>query len=317
MSQYSSSSITNFINFITRELENLDRIFISQNFMSFDFLQNVVSTLRSFHSQLTVLVHNLQLPVGEKWLDEYMDETSRIWEACQCLKTGVSAMENYYLSGFNVVTLLDDHRVLNAQVSRRVIRAIDACQREMTALLQENKSSAERKLQTLSLNFKENVLTESRFNKYNGFRGVLYAMSNVTTLLLVILLSGLVYFWPETSFFQLGNYEGNSIFGNKFMVSTSNLHQRILNATSHFGSQPGILVYELNEAKIVMDELKMEIESTIQYQPAIDVHEKVENLRSCFEVLKCGVETMVGQLDDLFDEIVDGRKRLLDMCSHM
>ncbi|KAL8540700.1 hypothetical protein ACS0TY_002074 [Phlomoides rotata] len=304
-----SSSITAFFNFLTNELDNLDHLFLSHNFMSISFLQHVLSSLRSFHSHLTLLVHNLQLPVGEKWLDEYMDETSRLWEACHVLKAGVSTMENYCSSGANLASLLDDHRILDGQLSAQVIRAINGCEREMVALQQENKSIAEIKVQTLSLEFKENVLSESKFNKYNGFREVLYAMRNVSTLLLVILLGGLVYCWPQTSF-HLGDYEGASASNSKFVVSTANLHQRIVNAISHLKSQPGVLVFELQKSRFALDELKMEVEEKT------DIGDKIHNLKSWLGVLQCGAEGIIGQLDDFFDEIVEGRKRLLDMCSH-
>lgn len=185
----------------------------------------------------------------------------------------------------------------------------------MVALQQENKSIAESKVQTLSLKFKENVLSESKFNKYNGFREVLYAMRNVSTLLLVILLSGLVYCWPETSF-RLGDYEGASVSSSNFVVSTANLHQRIVNAISHLRSQPGVLVFELQQSRFALDEMKMEIEEKVQYGSDSDVGDKIQNLKSWFGVLQCGAEGIIGQLDDFFDEIVEGRKRLLDMCSH-
>ncbi|KAL2513921.1 Protein BYPASS related [Forsythia ovata] len=312
----SSTSVSGFYNFLTREVNNLDNLFLSHNFMSIKFLQHVLSSLRSFHSQLTALVHKLHLPVGEKWLDEYMDESKRLWEACHVLKSAVSSLENYYLTGANIASLLDDHPVLNVQLSRQVIRSINGCQREIIALQEDNKSIAQTRMQTLCLGFDEtNVLAESEFNKYNGFRGVLYAMRKVSTLLLSILLSGLVYYLPEVSFSQ-GSFEGNSGFSPAFVVSASTLHQRVMDAMNCMEGPQGILLYELKSAKFAMDDLKVDIESILEYESVDDIHDKVENLKSCFGVLKFGAESIIGQLDDFFDEIVEGRKQLLDICSH-
>lgn len=322
MNHSPSSSVSGFLNFLAREVENLDDLFISHNLMSVNFLQHVLSSLRSFHSHLTLLVQKLQLPVGEKWLDEYMDETSRLWEACLVLKSSLSAMENFYSSASNIPSLLHDRRLLNHQLCTQVVRAINGCQREMTAVQHENRSVAEIKVQTLSLRFKENlVLSEFRLNRYNGFREVLYAMRNVSTLLLLILLSGLVYCWPETSFNQ-GEHDGGggapsaSGSASTLVASTANLHQRVASAIGHVQSQPGILLYELQRSSFAMDELKMEMEGMIQYGVEIDVDDKVDKLKSFLQVLQCGAEGIIGQLDDFFDEIVEGRKKLLDMCSH-
>ncbi|GAA0156540.1 hypothetical protein LIER_38289 [Lithospermum erythrorhizon] len=315
-----STSVNGFYNFLTRSLDNLvTNLSLSQNFMSMQFLQDCISLLQTFHSQLTILVQKLQLPVGEKWLDEYMDESSRLWEACHAIKIAVSSMENFYSAGINLSSSLTDHQIFNPQLSRQVVRAISGCQREISALEEENKGLVETRVDTLAWRLDENNnMRGSKFNGFNGFRGVLYAMRKVTSLILLILFSGLVYCWPDICFNNQENsgFEGDIVFGSGFIVSIARLHQRMVEGINRIGGQPGILVYEFQKTKIVINELRVEFEKATKYEEEIiNIHGKIESLNNCFGMLKCGAENIIGQIDDFFDEIVEDRKKLLDICT--
>lgn len=180
---------------------------------------------------------------------------------------------------------------------------------------EENKSLTETRIQPLSQCLNQTISMESKLNGFSGFRGVLYAMKSVSSLLLMILLCGLAYCWSSSCFHQ-GGYEGHMVFGSGFMVSMAILQQKMAEEIDQIEGQPGILLFEFQQAKVAMQELKVELERRMAgYEAQAVIQEKVDNLKSCFGLLRCGVETLTGQLDDFFDEIVEGRKKLSDMCS--
>ena len=165
----------------------------------------------------------------------------------------------------------------------------------------------------------------SKLNAFNGFRGVLHAVKNISSLLLMILLCGLVYCWPESIFHGsngIGNEEDQhqrTMFSSSFIASMERLKQRVANEIERVDVQPvGILLFEFREAKAAMEGLKVELEKGLEEddEEEVEIEEKIERLNSWFGSLRIGVDAIIGQLDDFFDEIVEGRKKLLDLCTH-
>ncbi|KAL3638180.1 hypothetical protein CASFOL_018050 [Castilleja foliolosa] len=303
-----STKTDGYYEFLAKELSNLDNLFVSENFMSMKFLQQVMSTLRSLHSRLTLLVESLDLPAGEKWVDHYMDESSRLWEACIVLKSGVSN----YSSADNLPNLA----LANHRVNYQVIDEIEVCKTAMRTLTERNRRI---RVHRLGLNFDGKNYNKDTFDGYNGYIGVLHATKTVTTLLLAILISGLVYFCPETKSYFIekydenwvfgSGYDENWVFGSGYMGLTAKLHGRMVDKIGLLKCGPDILVDELEKSMSSMEKVRLGIMRSLS-------DEKVENMKSSFVMLKGGAEGIIDQIDDLFDEIVECRKMILGLCSH-
>ncbi|KAI5384663.1 hypothetical protein KIW84_071607 [Lathyrus oleraceus] len=197
----------------------------------------------------------------------------------------------------------------------QVLRSIYIGQREVLGLEEENKSMVETRIQSLYQYINQDITLEAKLTEYNGFRGVLYAMRRVSSLLLMILLNGVAYCWSSSCFDHQEN-EGNLVFGSKFMVSMARLQQKVGKEIDKINVQPRILLHEFQQAKVAMEEMKVQLERIVVYGEVCEIQEKVEKLKSCFGLLKSGVENVIENVDDLFDEIVEGRNKILDMCSH-
>ncbi|PKU81981.1 uncharacterized protein LOC110097513 [Dendrobium catenatum] len=313
-----SSSANNFYSYLAHGIDDLERSFASTEFMSLQFIQSTVSLLRSFHCQLINMVKKLHLPVGEKWLDEYMDESSRLWEACQVLKIRITAMESYATTGANIVSSVD------SRVANQVKRAVFVCRREAAGLEVENRVLVETRTEQISLRLDSRLEMESKLNGFNGFRGVLYAMRSVSSFLLIILLWGLVSWWPEPSASTIGVNEvavreGSLLHGSGFMASMRTLHQSVVGQVERMEGRPMILMHEFRKVKTALEELREEAERNVGGGGGSEneeVREKLESLKGLFGLLRSGAESVAAQLDDFFDEIMEGRKKLLDICSH-
>lgn len=193
------------------------------------------------------------------------------------------------------------------------MRAISSCRRQALGLEEENRVLVETRIQPMDLRFDMRSAVETRLNGFNGFRGVLYAMRNVSSFLLVILICGTV------SYCSTPNAPVAESSG--FMASVARLQERVMGGTEGMNGPPGILMYEYRTVKAATEELRQELEEMnggigCDADGFGGIRERVESLKGWFGSLRSGTDNLVGQLDDFFDEIVEGRKKLSDICSH-
>ncbi|CAH8354730.1 unnamed protein product [Eruca vesicaria subsp. sativa] len=310
-----TNSVNGFHTFLNKSMEDLERVYLSNNFMSLQFLQRVICLLRTSHSHLTLLVQKLNLPVGDKWLDDYMDETSKLWDVCHVIKSSLSSMETFCSAAISVTSTLDAYHHNN---HRQVMRAITVCRREAVGIEEENRALMENRVQRFPF-WSEQVTTTMESSKiqngFSGFRGVMNTMKNINTLFLVILTQGLVYSIPA------GDTAATVTMTATAMVR---LKQRVAAEMERTGVKKGVMMYEYRRSKTAVEELKTELErrwcggGRVEEEEAAErgLRERVESVRVSVGSLRNGTESVVSQIDDFFDEIVDGRKMLLAFCSH-
>jgi len=106
----SSSTAAAFYATLARGLDDLDRALAASSsssaFLSLPTLRAALALLHAAHAGLARLVASLHLPGGAAWLDEYMDEASRLCDACRALRLGAAAVEGYAGSAAQLASLL-------------------------------------------------------------------------------------------------------------------------------------------------------------------------------------------------------------------
>ncbi|XP_066330549.1 uncharacterized protein [Miscanthus floridulus] len=299
--------------------------------LSAAFLQQVAALLRSLHSQLLHLVQRLHLPPGESWLDEYMDETSRLWDACQLARAGAAGLDAYCAAAARVAPALRDWLYgssgsggshSHAAAVRHLQRAITAPRRHAVALHQDNRALADARLDPASLLLDDRSPLEFKLNAFNGFRGVLYALRNATSFLLVLLVSGTVTCLPDlTAGCSSVTHHQLRASGGGYVASVAHLRQRVAQEMEGCIIGGGIMMYEFRQARAAIDGLKQDFDRVVAmggYRDDISdsLGQRAEIISGWVGMLRSGAEAVIAELDDFFDEIVEGRKMLSDLCSH-
>lgn len=203
------------------------------------------------------------------------------------------------------------------------MRAISASRREAMAAEEENRALADSRIAPLSLQLDERLLlraTDARLTGFNGFRGLLYALHNASSLLLLILARGAISCCGALPCAADGCGDSDA-GGVGFMSSIAALQKRMAEeaADGDAAAAPGIRMCEFRCARTALEAARDEVERAAAAGRKCEdggVKDKLEELKAWLDVLRTGTEGLVCQLDDFLDDIVEGRKELSDLCSH-
>uniref|UniRef100_A0A0E0EGU4 Uncharacterized protein n=1 Tax=Oryza meridionalis TaxID=40149 RepID=A0A0E0EGU4_9ORYZ len=286
-------------------------------FMSAAFVQQAAAVVRSVHAQLLEVVGRLHLPAGERWLDEYMDETSRLWDACLLVRAGASALHAYSAAAAHAIHHLYDH-----DDYIHAARAINAPRRHAAGLLQDNRALLHDNIDDPAslLLLDHRSPRDLNLNAFNGFRALLYALRNATSFLLAILLSAtLSSCLPD----HLISSSTAPAPGAGYASSMARLRHRVAQEMHALDAPAadGIMMYEFRQAKAGIDSLKADLDRVVATGTGYAAHpedmaQRADIVKGWLAMLSSGAEAIIAELDDLFDDIVEGRKMLSDLCSH-
>ncbi|KAG8070998.1 hypothetical protein GUJ93_ZPchr0006g46012 [Zizania palustris] len=306
----SPSTVAAYYTTLASGLDDLDRSLASAEFVSMASLRAALALIRAAHAGLTRLVGSLHLPGGAAWLDEYMDETSRLSDACRALRVGAAAIEGYSASASRLASALRAAAPSTAYLSLEVTRAIRACRRDAMAIKEENRVLVETRAEALALRLAETVPPDAKFTAFNGFRGVLCATRVLTSFLLTLLSWGVLHYCPDAA--AAGATDCGAYFGAAFASALARAQQRAAveagRAAAACGSG-GAMMHEFRRARTAVEQAKDAMER------AGDVAAAASEISLRADALRSGCEDVIALIDDLFDEVVEGRKKLLDLCS--
>eukprot|EP01018_Ginkgo_biloba_P020069 Gb_41259 [translate_table: standard] len=308
---------------LARGLDNLESS-LSTNFISFQWLKEALDLLKYVHSAVILMVDKLNLSVslrGEGWLNEYMDETVKLLDVCNVLKAGLSGLKGYQM----LVELA--LRKLNVTgnvtpMSFMAIHTLDTCKDEVESLEAKNKKILQsKKLTDGRLNFFLNEKhLESKFVKWNGVWGVMFAMKKVTSLISWLLISALVY---SGSLDVHLKFDCKS-FQSQWSASFAHLYDRFLvelgkNCDGNRGSV--LLLHELETLESIITDFRDKVQlSDVGNLGTLggdcdDIQQSIQLLKEKSTAFKESPETVNWLVNDLFNEIVQGRNKLLQVFS--
>ena len=184
------------------------------------------------------------------------------------------------------------------------------------ALKEENRALAEARAEALALRLSEGVPADAKLGGFNGFRGVLCATRMLTSFLLTLLSWGVLHYWADPSAGAGAAGDCAAYFGAAFASALARAQQRAaaeagrsVAAAAAGGGGAGVMMHEFRRARAAVEEAKEAAER------GGDLAAAAAEVGLRAGALRAACEDVLALIDDLFDEVVEARKKLLDLCS--
>jgi hypothetical protein len=177
------------------------------------------------------------------------------------------------------------------------------------ALKEEGRALVEARADSLRLRLSEGVPADGKLGGFNGFRGVLCATRMLTSFLLTLLSWGVLHYWPDAGP-GAGAVDCGAYFGAAFASALSRAQQRAESeAARAAAASGGVMMHEFRRARAAVEEAKEALDR------GGDVATAAAELSLRAGLLRSACEDILALIDDLFDEVVEARQKLLDLCS--
>jgi hypothetical protein len=181
------------------------------------------------------------------------------------------------------------------------------------ALKEENRAVVEARAEALALRLSEGVPADAKLGGFNGFRGVLCATRMLASFLLTLLSWGVLHYWPDPGAGGAASGDCAAYFGAAFASALSRAQQRAAaeagRSAAASGGGAGVMMHEFRRARAAVEEAKEAVER------GGDVAAAAAEVGLRAGALRAASEDVLALIDDLFDEVVEARKKLLDLCS--
>ncbi|XP_068661871.1 UPF0496 protein 4-like [Aristolochia californica] len=282
---------------LSEDLENLGKTLVKSS-VSLKWAAEAMNLLKRMQVEFFTLVEKLKLPIsleGEDWLDHYMKETVALLDFCNLLKTAISPVERHCLEvEFMARRISDDP--LDASYKAEIKRLEGECG------YLDLSGGINQKLQDVRL---DTVISSGiKFKK--GTNPVLYVV-NITMIIVSLLVVSAVV--APVSIDMDGELRSEFpqmfSFVSSLRILVCAFRERIRRSEGDSG------VINVSEHEMVQRAFE-----NVKAQANEDREKVLRSLvllkKQCID-LKEGLEAFGSTVDEVFEEVIKGRKKMMDM----